>query len=490
MTSNIHTFKLNLSFEILGFLSVIDRFGGEWSGIERREGVQVLKQLKSIATVHSVGASTRIEGSKMTNDEVREFIFNNIKIEKLVERDKQEVLGYFNVLDIISESYQDIDITENSLKNLHNQLMKYSDKDQYHKGNYKTSPNSVEATHPDGTKTTIFNTTPPGIETEDAMRSLIEWYRNDNTTPAIIKSAVFVYDFLSIHPFQDGNGRLSRLLGTLLLLKHGYPWIQYVSFEHEIENRKAEYYRVLMDCQQNRPGEDVTPWLIFFLDCLSNIQTNLKKKLKTQKSENQLSPRDKMIYTFIESHPGSKSGEISEKLNIPLPTVKKLLADMLDAKLISKYGTGSGTNYTTEKLTMIKTDVAYRFNTEQLSKEFILLNRYSFVSIKKIILSPKFEWKKPDDWSKILLKQNLELNIKCFNSKGTSRFQPYIIDAFNTPYHYEPVFSLNNPIHIPLSLWEKEPFDNEFPIKVKVELNTREAELKFNVMIVYDAALE
>jgi Fic family protein len=490
MTTNIHTFKLNLNFKILGLLSSIDRFGGEWVGIERREGHQTLKQLKSIATVHSVWASTRIEGSRMTNDEVREFIFNNIKIEKLVERDKQEVLGYFNVLDIISESYLDIDITENSLMNLHNQLMKYSDKDQYHKGKYKINTNSVEATHPDGTKTIIFNTTPPGIETQDAMRGLIEWYRNDNTTPPVIKSAIFVYDFLSIHPFQDGNGRLSRLLGTLLLLKHGYPWIQYVSFEHEIEHRKAEYYRILMDCQQNRPGEDVAPWLLFFLDCLNNIQNNLKKKLETQKSENQLSPRDKMIYTFVESHPGCKSGEISKKLNIPLPTVKKLLAEMVEAKLLSKYGAGSGTNYTTEKLTKIKTDVAQTFTSDERSKDFILLNRYAFVTIKKIILSPKFEWKKPDDWSNILLQQNLQLMITCYNSKGAIRSQSYIIDTFTTVYHYQPIFTLNTPIHIPLSLLEKEPFDNEYPIKVVIELKCREMELKFDVMLVYDAALE
>ena len=177
----------------------------------------------------------------MTNDEVRAFIFNTIKIEKLIARDHQEVLGYFNVLDIISESYQDIDITESSIRHLHSLLMKYSNKDQYHKGKYKLMKNSVEATQPDGTKTVIFDTAAPGFETGNAMRSLIEWYKNDNATPPLIKSAIFVYDFLSIHPFQDGNGRLSRLLATLLLLKHGYPWIQYISFEHEIENRKAEH---------------------------------------------------------------------------------------------------------------------------------------------------------------------------------------------------------------------------------------------------------
>lgn len=489
MATKIYTFQLDLDFNLVNILGFIDRFGGEWSSIERREGIQTLKQLKSIATVNSVGASTRIEGSKMTNDEVREFIFNSLKIEKLTERDQQEVLGYFNVLDTISESFLDIDITENSLKNLHNQLMRFSDKDQYHKGKYKTNSNSVEATHPDGSKTTIFNTTPPGIETEDAMRNLIEWYSNDKSTPPVIKIAVFVYDFLSIHPFQDGNGRLSRLLATLLLLKNNYPWIQYISFENEIENRKTEYYQVLMECQHQRPGENVTPWMLFFLDCLNNLQINLKTKLETQKSENKLSPREKMIYKFIENHPGSKSGMIAEKLNIPLPTVKKIVAEMVTAKFLAKYGKGAGTNYSTEKTTILKTDVAHKFE-DNISKEFILNNKYSFLSIKKIFLTPRFEWKKPDDWSVILMQQNLQMVITCYNNKGAMRKQPYHIDTFNTPYHGKPEFILNNPIHIPLSLWEKDPFDNEFPIKAVIEINSSEAIFKFDTTIVYDASTE
>ena len=99
----------------------------------------------------------------------------------------------------------------------------------------------------------------------------------------IIKIAAFVYDFLSIHPFQDGNGRLSRLISTLLLIKNGYKWIQYVSFEHEIENRKNEYYKVLRGCQAQRPNEDVTIWIQFFLNCLSNIKSQLLMKF-SQKS--------------------------------------------------------------------------------------------------------------------------------------------------------------------------------------------------------------
>lgn len=490
MANKVHTFQLDLDFSLLNELSGIDRFGGSWSAIEKREGYQTLKQLKSIATVHSVGASTRIEGSKMTNDEVKALIFDNIKMEKLEERDQQEVVAYFNALNIISESYQDITINEGSLKNLHNILMKYSEKDQWHKGNYKQHPNSVEATNPDGTKTTIFETTPPGFETEDAMRALIDWYNADNSTPPIIKSAICVYDFLSIHPFQDGNGRLSRLLGTLLLLKHGYPWIQYISFEHEIENRKVEYYRILMDCQQQRPGENVTPWIMFFLDCLGNTQNKLMQKLDVQKSENQMSPREKMIYSFIENHPGCKSGEIAKKLNLPLPTVKRILSEMVDGKFLTKYGSGIGTNYTTEKLTQIKNNVAMTLTDNEPQKEFILKNKHSFLEIKKIILKPKFQWTKPDDWSIVLLTQNLQLMVTCYNSKAGMRQQPYSIIAFNNPYYFEPVFTLSSPIHIPANIWEGAPNDNEFPIKVVLELSGATPIFQFDVMLVYDAALE
>jgi Fic family protein len=490
MANTVHTFQLDLDFRLMNLLSGIDRFGGSWTAIERREGIQTLKQLKSIATVNSVGASTRIEGSKMTNEEVKALIFDNIKVEKLEERDQQEVIGYFNALDIISESYQDIAITEGSLKNLHNILMKFSDKDQWHKGNYKQHANSVEATNPDGSKTTVFETTLPGFETEDAMLALVEWYNSDNATPSIIKSALFVYDFLSIHPFQDGNGRLSRLLGTLLLLKHGYPWIQYVSFEHEIESRKLEYYRVLMECQHQRPGENVTSWVLFFLDCLVNIQNKLMQKLDVQKSENQMSPREKMIYGFIENHPGCKSSEIAEKLNLPLPTVKRILSEMVNGRFITKHGSGIGTNYSTENLTMIKKNITMSFSGAERNKQFMLKNKHAFIQITKVILTPKFNWNKPDDWSKVLINHGLTLEISCFTSIGVNKGQTYSISGFNNPYYYEPVFTLNHPIHIPGNLWEGMPNDNEYPINVVIELTSKAQDWQFDVMVVYDAALE
>lgn len=344
MDNKVHTFKLKLDWKLIRLISNIDRFDASWSSIERKEG-QSLKQLKAIATVRSVGASTRIEGSKMSDEEVEVFL-KDIEITKVSDRDTQEVLGYFETLDLISESFDDIPITESSIKNLHSILLKNSEKDDWHRGVYKQHSNAVEAKMPDGTKQIIFQTTEVGFPTEDAMRSMVEWYQNDAETHPLVKSALLAYEFVSIHPFQDGNGRLSRLLSTLALLKNGYKWIQYVSFEHEIENRKTEYYRVLRNCQGQRPHEEVTEWIRFFFDALSNIQKQLMDKLERQGTETKLSPREKSILTFIENHAGCKSGEIAKKLAIPNPTVKRILSELAKQNLIEKYGSGPATNYT------------------------------------------------------------------------------------------------------------------------------------------------
>jgi Fic family protein len=343
MENKVHTFKLNMNWGLIKLISQIDRFDASWSTLEKREG-QSLKQLKSIATVRSVGASTRIEGAKMTDPEV-EVLLQNIDITKIVDRDSQEVIGYFETLDLITESQEDITITENGVKNLHNILLKHSKKDEWHRGEYKQHSNAVEAKLADGTTQVIFRTTEAGIPTQDAMRELVAWYNSDLEVHPLVKTAIFAYDFVSIHPFQDGNGRLSRLLTTLLLLKHGYKWIQYVSFEHEIESKKAEYYRALRSCQAQRPNEDVTAWISFFLYALGNIQAQLMGKLVKQGAASSLSPKEKSILSFIENHAGCKSGDIAEKLGIPNPTVKRILPELIQKKLIEKHGTGPGTNY-------------------------------------------------------------------------------------------------------------------------------------------------
>ena len=467
-------------------ISQIDRFDASWTTIEKREG-QTLKQLKSIATVRSVGASTRIEGSKMTDEEV-EVLIKNLSVSKLEERDQQEVAGYYEALELIAESFRDIEISETNIKHLHNTMLKRSEKDNWHRGNYKQVSNAVEAENPDGTKYIIFQTTDPGFATEDAMNKLVSWYRSDMQTHALIKAAVFVYDFLSIHPFQDGNGRLSRLLGTLLLLKHGYSWVQYVSFEHEIENRKSDYYRVLMQCQRERPGEDVYPWVLFFLDCMKNIQRQLMAKLEVHTKTDKLTLREKKIYAFIENHPGSKSGTIAEKLDIPLPTVKRILGEMLKAKLLVVHGAGAGTSYSIEGDASIKKDSAMRFISSGRRKDFVIKNQGSFIEIKKIILTPLFNWSHPDEWAKKLIDSGMIFQITCNNSKGEMTSQPYAISSYNNPNYFQPVFSLGTPIRIPISFWEKTPNNAEYPIGVVIELISKKQELDFDVMLVYDQA--
>ena len=344
MNNEVYHFKLDIDWKLIKLISEIDRFDANWTAIERKEG-QNLKELKGIATVRSVGASNRIEGNKMSDEEV-DVLLQKIDITKLTDRDSQEVVGYFEVLDLISESNANINLTENHIKSLHNSLMKYSAKDQWHKGNYKAHNNAVEASFAGGKRQIIFQTTEAGFATEDAMRELVNWFNKETLVHPLIKIAAFIYDFLSIHPFQDGNGRLSRLISTLLLIKYGYKWIQYVSFEHEIENRKNEYYQVLRVCQAQRPNEDITIWIQFFLNCLSNIQSQLQSKLQKSGVETQLSPKEKLIYTIIQNRPNIQSGEIAEKLAIPLPTVKRMLSNLFKKGLIEKQGSGRNVSYT------------------------------------------------------------------------------------------------------------------------------------------------
>lgn len=488
MTQNIHTLNLDLSMKLMNEISRLDRFDAEWTGIERREGAS-LKQLKSIATVRSVGASTRIEGSKMTDKEV-EVLIGKLQVAKLEERDQQEVAGYFKTLDIITENYRDIQIREGEIKNLHKILMQFSEKDEWHRGNYKQLANSVDETRTDGTKRTIFQTTEPGFPTENAMQDLIAWYNSDKETLPIIKIALFVYDFLSIHPFQDGNGRLSRLLGTLLLLKNGYSWIQYVSFEHEIEHRKAEYYGVLMNTQRQRPGENVSEWMNFFMDCLLKIQNQLEVKLQTQQTTARLGSKEQIILSFLENNPYSKSSEIAEKLDINLPTVKKILSNLLLHKTISKTGIGKSTTYVNESSKKMKNNLQFILTNENRKQQFQLDSPIQEIVIKKIILQPKFDWRMPTEWGEKANRQYLGYKIHGKSKTGATTFSSiYTISGLISSMHYQPVFELDNPIQIPTSIIDNQFLKQEYPVQIEIELTAEVESIDFDVHFIYDCIM-
>jgi Fic family protein len=469
---------------LLQELNQLDRFDAKWPAIERREQ-KTLKELKSIATVRSIGASTRIEGSQLSDTEV-ELLIHNLDISKLTERDEQEVAGYYDTLNLITESYRDIYVSESAIKHLHNSLMKHSKKDSYHKGDYKITPNRVERTEADGSKTTIFETTKPGWVTRDAMEKLINWYNNDSTTHPLIRAAIFVYEFLSIHPFQDGNGRLSRLLTTLLLMKSGYVWIEYVSFEHEIEYRKKEYYKKLMDAQRSRPDENITEWVYFFLDCLKNIQQQLLQKLKEKERRESIGLREQQVYTVVENHPGISSGEIAEKLKIPPSTIKRILAGLVAARNLIVHGAGRGTTYSIVATTLIKHDVTILLTNAERIKEFVLPQLGSYVQIKKIVLTPLFEWKHPDEWSKKLIQNGLYFTVQMVTAQGVILRQPYSIASFNDPAYFQPVFIVNPNIVIPDQLQKNGIGKISYPIKSSIELSGSVERFDFNMMLVTD----
>lgn len=347
--TNKISFDFNTMQRLITIISRIDSFKGAWMSLEANENIY-LKELRRIATIQSIGSSTRIEGATLTNDEVRELL-DNLKITKLTTRDSQEVIGYYDTLEVVYDSFPEISLTENNIKSLHNLLLKYSEKDEHHKGQYKNLSNKVVASYPDGIQKTIFNTTEPHLvskEIEDVLHWVNDLLNKKDIHPLIV-IGTFVYEFLSIHPFQDGNGRLSRLLTTLLLLRSDYQFVKYVSFENIIEERKSEYYKVLIEGQQNRyqENERIDSWLLFFFDCLLSLTERLENKYNRYKSKGgYLNERQKNVLHFIKENQPVKVGDVSKHFEeYPLNTIKKDLLHMRNEKMIEAIGRGKGTVY-------------------------------------------------------------------------------------------------------------------------------------------------
>lgn len=345
--------KLNFDFitnqKILQLISYIDGFKGKWNIVENKEN-RYLKELRKIATIESIGSSTRIEGATLTDKEVEELL-DDIEITKLKSRDEQEVIGYYEVLELIYDNYSDIHLSESYIKQLHQMLLKYSNKDERHRGTYKFLSNKVVATYPTGEQRTIFATTEPALVAGE-MQELIEWtneqWEQKNIHQLIVIGS-FIYDFLSIHPFQDGNGRLSRLLTTLCLLQRDYAFIQYISFENHIEQQKKVYYEALMNGQKNRGTENerIELWLIFFLESLKTLTEKLEQKYDVFKSKGgYLNDRQKLINNFIIENQPIKVSDLSRQFpEIGLSTLKKDLQYLRDEQVLTMIGKGKGTVY-------------------------------------------------------------------------------------------------------------------------------------------------
>ncbi len=345
--------KLQFDFatmqKVIQQISRIDQFKGVWTNLDQEEN-RYLRELRKIATIQSIGSSTRIEGSSLTDAEISSLI-KNLKISKLQSRDEQEVIGYYDTLETILSNHADINLTLSNIHGLHNLLLKHSIKDDRHKGKYKEMPNQVVAAYPDGTTRVIFRTTEPYLVQKE-MADLVDW-TNDSIAKQeihpLIVIASFVYEFLSIHPYQDGNGRLSRLLTNLLLIKHGYHFIQYISLEHIIEGNKKAYYQALMEGQKDRYNEQerIDRWILFFLNSLSELIVKLEAKVKEFRAlGGYLNERQKSVLEYIRQNQPVKIGDLIINLKeYKSPSIKKDLQYLVKEMEIEKLGKNKGTVY-------------------------------------------------------------------------------------------------------------------------------------------------
>ena len=282
----IQSDTIHITPEVLGLIAAIDEFKGAWRALSTLAPDRLLA-LRRVATIESIGSSTRIEGSKLSDRDV-EKLLSNLQIKSFTTRDEQEVAGYAEVMDLVFASWQDITLTENHIKQLHRDLLVYSEKDEWHRGNYKTSSNSVAAFNEDGVQLGIVFETATPFDTPHLMTELVTWLQEERQHKhlhPLLLIAIWVVIFLEIHPFQDGNGRLSRVLTTLLLLQAGYAYVPYSSLESVIEQSKEAYYLALRQTQGTIRTETPNwqPWLSFFLRSLFE-QTRHLNKLKKLKN--------------------------------------------------------------------------------------------------------------------------------------------------------------------------------------------------------------
>jgi Fic family protein len=345
MSNNDRVIKAN----IWRLLNKIDELKGQWIG-GARLNPQALGRLKRSVLITSTGASTRIEGAKLSDEDV-EKLMRGISVKKFKNRDAQEVKGYYELLENVFDSWKRIPFSESTIKHFHKELLKYAAKDERHRGEYKKIENNVEMFDESGKSLGVVFQTTPAYLTPKRMQELIERTRNElveREAHPLITIGKFLVEFLSIHPFQDGNGRLSRILTNLLMLQAGYAYIPYASHEKLVENNKSEYYIALRRSQKtlNTENEDITSWLEFFLSISLEQARQAINLLSRENIEKILSPKQLVIWQYIEqAKEAATGGEISQATGVTRVTVSQALDVLLRLKKIERIGQGRTTRY-------------------------------------------------------------------------------------------------------------------------------------------------
>lgn len=334
--------------EIWVKIAEIERFKGRFEE-KINLSPQFLGRLKRSVLITSTGASTRIEGAKLSDEDI-EKLMKDISIQKFANRDEQEVRGYFELLKNIFDSWQDLRLNESAIKHFHKELLKYVEKDILHRGDYKKKENRVEMIDRQGKSLGVIFDTTPAYLTPKQMLELVEWTKaaleQKKYHPLLIVGS-FLIEFLKIHPFEDGNGRISRILTNFLLLKEGYSYMPYVSHEKLIEDNKADYYIALRASQKTfkTTREDITPWLNFFLSIILS-QSQIAINLITEEDIGiLLSVKQLAVWEYLQEVKEASPNEIAEQASIARSTVNQILNKLLKLKKIERVGEGSSTRY-------------------------------------------------------------------------------------------------------------------------------------------------
>ena len=340
---------IQITPEILSLVARIDESKGAWRTLGTL-APERLSALRRVATIESIGSSTRIEGSKLSDREVEQLL-SNLEIKSFATRDEQEVAGYAELMNLVFSSWQDIPFTENHIKQLHQTLLRYSEKDTWHLGNYKTNSNSVAAFDETGAQIGVVFQTASPFDTPRLMTELVAWVNQERETarlhPLLI-IALCVVVFLEIHPFQDGNGRLSRVLTTLLLLQAGYAYVPYCSLESVVEASKEAYYLALRQTQGTIRTEapNWQPGVLFFLRSLAEQVRRLEKKVEREKIVVAVLPTLSLqIVEFAREHGRITMGEAIKLTGASRNTLKQHFRALVARNHLEQHGSGRGVWY-------------------------------------------------------------------------------------------------------------------------------------------------
>ena len=345
----INADSIQITPELLALIAEIDEFKGAWRALGTL-APERLRALRHIATIESIGSSTRIEGSKLTDREVEQLL-GKLAIKKFANRDEQEVAGYAGVMEAVFHSWKDIPITENHLKQLHRDLLRYSEKDERHRGEYKTLRNDVGAFDGDGKMIGVVFETATPFDTPRRMQELVAWLgeaRELGRIHPLLIVAVFTVVFLEIHPYQDGNGRLSRILTTLLLLQAGYAYVPYSSLESVIENSKEGYYLALRQTQSTIRSEapNWQPWLTFFLRALQQQKRRLDEKVERERRAIADLPELAIkILDYVRDHGRATTRDIVREHGASPNTLKSTFSSLVEKGILARHGAGRSTWY-------------------------------------------------------------------------------------------------------------------------------------------------